>query len=328
MSPILIALAVFVVLGLAATAWLRRSPSLSSESQAAERGAGQLGTLRWRDFTRLVLQAMHGRGYRTVVEDGMPADGIPTDGGDIVLERNGERTLLSVKYGSASVVGAQALLGLGGSATLRGTQRVIVVTPGRFDEEAVRMARQQDIELIDGEDLWPEVRPYVARPAHDTAAAPAPAEAPQPASPKTLGIAWAGAAVVAAVAWMIAQGLQPEAPTASDATNIASQATPATTPASATPAIEDANIVPTDPAALERRRKETANAISTLFGVDRAFWSTQSTLLVYLSSDVADPSSELCPLLERYPELAASRVQMQPPQGSTKSVRFKQCRSY
>ena len=331
MSPILIALVLFVVLGLAATVWLRRSPSLSSESQASERGAGQLGTLRWRDFTRLVLQAMHGRGYRTVVEEGMPADGIPTDGGDIVLERNGERTLLSVKYGSASVVPAQALLGLGGSATLRGARKVIVVTPGRFDEEAIRMARQQDIELIDGEDLWPEVRPYVARPAHDAPAAPAPVPAPPPASPKALGIAWAGAAAVAAVAWMIAQGLQPEA-SSSDATDVAAQATPATQATTrataAAPASEEANIVPTDPAALERRRKETANAISTLFGVDRAFWSTQSTLLVYLSTDVADPSSELCPLLERYPELAASRVQMQPPQGSTKSVRFKQCRSY
>ena len=332
MSPILIALVLFVVLGLAATAWLRRSPSLSSESQASERGAGQLGTLRWRDFTRLVLQAMHGRGYRTVVEDGMPADGIPTDGGDIVLERDGERTLLSVKYGSASVVPAQALLGLGGSATLRGAQRVIVVTPGRFDEEASRMARQQDIELIAGEDLWPEVRPYVARPAHDATTAPAPVEAPKSASPKTLGMAWAGAAAVGVVAWMIAQGMQPEAPAAS-APVVASQTTPAmqaTAPAAATASViqEDANIVPTDPAALERRRKETANAISTLFGVDRAFWSTQSTLLVYLSTDVADPSSELCPLLERYPELAASRVQLQPPQGSSKSVRFKQCRSY
>ena len=130
---------------------------------------------------------------------------------------------------------------------------------------------------------------------------------------------------------MIAQGLQPEA-SSSDATDVAAQATPATQATTrataAAPASEDANIVPTDPAALERRRKETANAISTLFGVDRAFWSTQSTLLVYLSTDVADPSSELCPLLERYPELAASRVQMQPPQVSTKSVRFKQCRSY
>lgn len=332
MSPILIALAVFVVLGLAATAWLRRPPSASAESQAAARGAGQLGTLRWRDFTRLVLQAMHGRGYRTVVEDGMPSDGIPTDGGDIVLERKGQRTLLSCKYGSGSIVGAQALLGLGGSATLRGAQRVIVVTPGGFDEEAIRMARQQDIELIDGEDLWPEVRPYVARPAHDPTAAPAPVEAsPKPTGPKALGIAWGGAAAVAAVAWMIAQGLQPAAPATSAATNAASQATPAQAAmpaAAATPAIEDANVVPTDPVALERRRKETANAISTLFGVDRALWSTQSTLVVYLSTDVGDPSSELCPLLERYPELAASRVQLQPPQGSSKSVRFKQCRSY
>ena len=332
MSPILIALLMFVALGLAATAWLRRTPSSPSASQASERGAAQLGTLRWRDFTRLVLQAMHGRGYRTVVEDGMPADGIPTDGGDIVLERGGERTLLSVKYGSASIVGAQALLGLGGSATLRGTQKVIVVTPGRFDEEASRMARQQDIELIAGEDLWPEVRPYVARPAHDATTAPAPVEAPKSASPKTLGMAWAGAAAVGVVAWMIAQGMQPEAPAAS-APVVASQTTPAmqaTAPAAATASViqEDANIVPTDPAALERRRKETANAISTLFGVDRAFWSTQSTLLVYLSTDMADPTSELCPLLERYPELAASRVQLQAPQGSSRPVRFKQCRSY
>lgn len=328
MSPILIALVVFVALGLAVTAWLRRPPAPASEAQAAQRGAGQLGSLRWRDFTRLVLQAMHGRGYRTVVEDGMPADGIPTDGGDIVLERNGERTLLSCKYGSASVVGAQALLGLGGAATLRGTQRVIVVTPGRFDNEAIRMARQQDIELIDGEDLWPEVRPYVARPGQETHAATTPEAAPQPPSPKLLGIAWGGAAAVAAVAWMIAQGLQP-ASTTPDAANTASvAATPAPQATATAPVVDDANVVPTDPAALERRRKETANAISTLFGVDRAFWSTQSTLLVYLSTDVADPSSELCPLLERYPELAASRVQMQPPQGSTKPVRFKQCRSY
>lgn len=331
MSPILIALLVFVALGLAATAWLRRTPSSPSASQASERGAAQLGTLRWRDFTRLVLQAMHGRGYRTVVEDGMPVDGIPTDGGDIVLERGGERTLLSVKYGSASIVGAQALLGLGGSATLRGTQKVIVVTPGRFDEEATRLARQQDIELIDGEDLWPEVRPYVARPTQqEPGATPATAEAATPSNPKAMGIAWVGAAVVAAAAWMIAQGLEPAPSATPDEALATSQATPGAASAAPTPApiVDNPDAVPTDPAALERRRKETANAISTLFGVDRAFWSTQSTLLVYLSTDVADPSSELCPLLERYPELAASRVQMQPPQGSTKPVRFKQCRSY
>ena len=329
MSPFLIALLVFVALGLGLTLALRRTSSASPAANQA-RGASQLGQLRWRDFTKHVLQVMQARGYRPVIEAGMPADGIPTDGGDILLERNGERTLLSCKYGSASVVGAQSLLGLKQSASLRGADNVVVITPGRFEQEAERLARQQDIELIDGEDLWPEVRPYVARPAQDTAATPAAVETTTPAKSKTMGIAWAGAAAAAAVAWMIAQGLQSTPTSTPAAPNTNAQAAPATTtaPEAAAPVIDNASVVPTDPAALEQRRKETANAISTLFGVDRAFWSTQSTLLVYLSTEVADPSSELCPLLERYPELAASRVQLQPPQGSTKSVRFKQCRSY
>ena len=72
------------------------------------------------------------------------------------------------------------------------------------------------------------------------------------------------------------------------------QAPPPTTvapkPEPAAPVAEQA-AVPTDPATLERRRSETANAISTLAGVDRAVWSTQSTLLVYLASESADPSN-------------------------------------
>jgi hypothetical protein len=331
MTPLLIALPVFVLSGLGLTLWLRHKQGAASsqpEAQAAERSAAQLSKLRWRDFAKLVLQAMHKRGYRPSSEDGLPADGIPTDGSDIVLERNGERTLLSCKYGSASVVGAQALLGLAKSATLRGTQRVIVVTPGRFDEEAARIAQQQDIELIDGQSLWPEVRPYIPN-AEASVAAPA-AVAP---APRALALAWGGAAVIGALAWTMAQGMQapaeddmPPAPPVA-----AAPPAPAANPAQAgesKAAAANTAPVPTDPAELEKRRKEAANAISTLFGVSRAFWSTQSTLLVYLSSEEADPTTDLCPLLERYPELAASRVQLQPPADSKKPVRFKQCRTY
>lgn len=330
MSPILIALLVFAAIGLAATWWLRqpRTP-IEGKGKVAERGAGQLGALRWRDFAKLVLQAMSARGYDVVTDGDTPSDGIPTDGGDILLERNGEHALLSCKYGSASVVSAQALLGLAKAATLRGANRVIVVTPGRFDEEATRMGRQQDIELIDGEDLWPEVRPYVAHP--DVVPAPLAPVATAPASPKAIGLAWGGAAIAGAVAWMLAQGMQ--APELAPAAPVAAQPAPPVQstrqPAPVASAAQaQPQAVPTDPAALERRRNETANAISTLFGVDRAVWSTQSTLVVYLSAEEADPSGELCPLLERYPELAASRVQLQPPQGSSRPVRFKQCRAY
>lgn len=323
MMPTLIALFVFALSGLGLTTWFRRHNAARPAPESVERNADQLSQLRWRDFAKLVLQAMHARGYRVANEEGLPADGIPTDGSDIVLERDGARTLLSCKYGSASVVGAQALLGLAKSATLRGTGDVIVVTPGRFDEEAARIARQQNIELIDGQSLWPEVRPYVAPATED-----APTEAPSPhtATPKTLGLAWGAAAVIGGLAWMLAQGTQP-APTGDAPMPAPIAATPAQPPQ---PALDppDTAAVPTDPVALETRRREAANAISTLFGVDRALWSTQSTLLVYLSAEDADPTTDLCPLLERYPELAASRVQLQPPSGSRKPVRFKQCRTY
>ena len=149
-------------------------------------------------------------------------------------------------------------------------------------------------------------------------------------------MAWLGALAVGAIAWMIAQGLQ-RAP-AVDAPTRAAATAPATGDAApAVPSVEDpapararvaSEPAPGDPAALGRRRREAVDAVSTLPGVAGALWSTQSTLMVHLAGDAVDPMAALCPLLERYPELAASRVQLQPPQGSTAPVRFRQCRSY
>jgi restriction system protein len=313
MFPLLIALVVFVLAGIAATALLRKLPT---ESTDLKRGLAHLAGLRWRDFAKLVLQAMQARGYQVMRDEGGPADGLPTDGGDILLQQG------SCKYGNASVVGAQSILGLGKSAELRGAHSAIVVSPGRFDDEARRVASQQHVELIDGATLWPEVKPFIG---DDIAEDPAPA-----AASRNIAIAWVGAAALGAVAWMLAQGVLPATP-APAATTAMTPAPPAASQAAAkppSPAAVANETVPTDPAVLDRHRVETANAISTLAGVDRAIWSTQSTLLVYLAAENTDPSAALCPLLERYPELAASRVQLQPPQGSDAPVRFKQCRSY
>ena len=86
--------------------------------------------------------------------------------------------------------------------------------------------------------------------------------------------------------------------------------------------------VPADPAALHRRRQQAARDIDAVPQVQRALWSTESTLLVYLQRDQPDPKPALCRILERYDELAASRIQLQPPDGSGKAVRFIQCRAY
>ncbi|RZA17888.1 MAG: restriction endonuclease, partial [Lysobacteraceae bacterium] len=278
MTPLLLAFLVFAIAGGTATLWLRqRGTRTETAASVRERDDSQLAELRWRDFTRLVLQAMKGRGFEPVVEDGMSPDGVPSDGGDILLKRGDEYVLLSCKYGSAAVVGVQAILGLGKSATLRGAGSVILATPGRFDTEAMRVARQQgNIELLDGKDLWPELRPYVAREPAVPQLTPAP---PAPPPKHAIAMAWAGAAALAAVAWIFAQGMAPDAPAIDAGSAIAAVPAPAPRVAKSEPdtpaATQDTLAVPTDPDALERRRRETANAISTLFGVDRALWSTQ-----------------------------------------------------
>lgn len=333
MTATVAALLVFLAVGVGATAWLGRRPAVPAAPRT--RGLAELSELRWRDFTRLVLQAMKARGYTPLLEDGASQDGIPSDGADIVLQGADRRLLLSCKYGSASVVGAPAILGLGKVAQLRGANGIILATPGRFDDEAIRIARQQgNVELLDGAELWPELRPYVDTPVDD-GLQPAP-----PRQPHALAMAWGAAALLGVLAWLLVPSAPPPAagatpPSAATATPAASgeapRATSSGSPTTAgTPdaAAATTTVVPTDPQALERRRVETASAVSTLFGVDRAVWATQSTLLVYLATENADPMAALCPLLERYPELAASRVQLQAPQGSERPVRFRQCRAY
>lgn len=319
MFPFLLALIVFALAGASATVWLRRQPPKGNDLL---QGLEYLAGLRWGDFIRLVLRAMHAAGYSTIGDDGKPNDGAASDGKDILLKRGSQRTLLSCKHGSSSVVSAQAVLGLGKSAQLRGATASIVVTPGRFDAEARRVASQQQVELIDGEHLWPKVKPFIPE-----QLLPGKSKA---ANPKAPLIAWSAAAALGVVAGLLAYSMQ--API--DLTNqtiVPAAQTSASNPAknaSANPENQQYEQVPTEAAALEQRRREAADSISTLFGVQRALWSTQSTLQVNLNSADADPVSELCPLLERYPELAASRVQLQPPVGSDRAVRFIQCRSY
>ena len=329
MSALLIAFVVFALVGIVATAALRRLPAAQNH---LTQGLAHLAGLRWYEFTRLVLQAMQARGYRVPKHDNSHGDDLPSDGGDILLERDGQRVLLLCKYGNASVVGAQSILGLGKAAELRGAHAAMVVTPGRFDDEARRVAGVQRVELIDGASLWPEVEPFIGQDAIAQAASPA-------RSYTTTAIAWLSAAAFGGVAWLLLQGMfipsstsassAPGAPAQPASTaRVAPGAAPVAAPAEDAQAAAQSQPMPTDPEALERRRNETANAISTLAGVDRAVWSTQSTLLVHLTSEDADPMASLCPLLERYLQLAASRVQLQPPQGSSRPVRFKQCRSY
>lgn len=314
--------AVCLLLGLAASVYLQRVRLPHEETVA---GITALAGMRWRDFIHLVLAAMNARGYERVFVP--EASG---DEGDYLLERDGQRWLLSSKHGTAYVLGSGAISEFAREIRMRGAAGGLLVTPGRFAPEAVSMARTHRIELLDGPALWPELRPLLPEEQRAEVSGPARAHLR-----RQLLSAWCAALLVGVVAFLALHRLVPEE--AADATTNPPAATtpggPAAAAASKAAAAQPAGnaatpAVPVDPAELERRRKDVATSVSTLPGVDKALWSTQSTLLVYLSDDLADPMSSICPLLERYDELAASRVQLQPPAGSTHIVRFLQCRAF
>lgn len=321
---LLVPVALCVLLGLAATLYLQRVRLPHEETVA---GITALAGMRWRDFIHLVLAAMNARGYeRVFVPD---ASG---DEGDYLLEREGQRWLLSSKHGTAYVLGSTNIAEFAREIRMRGAAGGLLVTPGNFAPEARTLAQSHRIELLDGPALWPELRPLLPEEQRAEVVGPARAQLQ-----RQLLVAWGAALLVGVVVFLALDRGRPLPDGSADAggtpppvpTSVAASRPDAAAPATSAVAVPPpAAAIPTDPEALERRRKDVATGVSTLPGVDKALWSTQSTLLVYLSDDLADPMSSICPLLERYDELAASRVQLQPPAGSKHIVRFLQCRAF
>jgi len=300
----------FLAIGLAATYYLQRVRLPREETQA---GVAALAGMRWREFIHLVLAALNRRGYERVFDTAGAGD----EGGDYLLERAGQKWLLSSKHGAAYVLGSTAIAEFANSIRMRSAAGGLLVTPGQFAPEARPLASAQRIELLDGPTLWPELRPLLPQEQRDEIAAPAQARAR-----RHILMSWGGAFAVAAVLLAVFPN---DAPEPEPATAVAGQAAPGPAMQVALPPPAP---IPTDPAALERRRSETMRAVSKVPGVERALWSTQSTLLVYLTDDLAEPLPAICPLMERYEELAPTRIQLQPPKDSKRQVRFVQCRSF
>jgi hypothetical protein len=307
-------IAALLLVGIAATLYLQRVRLPRQESAA---GVASLAAMRWRDFIQLVLDALIRRGYERVFEPNAIGEE-----GDYVLEREGQRFLLSSKHGAAYVLGSTAIAEFASSIRMRGAAGGLLVTPGQFAAEAHPVARAHRIELLDGPTLWPELHPLLTADQRDAIAAPL-----RRRSHRQITVVWLVVAALAALFLIVGRRESPEplpVPSAAPAPH------PATSPTAPAPSAGAAAVTtpPTDQEALERRRTDVAAAISNLPDVDRALWQTQSTLLVYLQDDSSDPLPGICPELERYEELAATRLQLQPPPGSTRPIRFVQCRPY
>ncbi len=307
----IISLIVLLLVGGGAMFYIRGVLLRRDEAAA---GIVTLAAMSWREFIHLVLEVLSRRGYSRVVDRDAPS----SDGG-YALTRAGQRYLMSCKHGSTFVLGIPLVNELANDIRLANATGGLLVTQGDFAEEARKPAKLQRIELLDGATLWPEVRDILA-PERLSAIR---AGAEQRARQRVL-FAW----LIALLAGIATFLLLPPPQTTASAPVAGAVPVPAST-ADAQPPQDSVEIPEAmDEAALERQRDDVANAISTLPMVDRAIWSTQSTLEVFLLETGSDAVAALCPLLERYPSLASSRVQLTPPQGSQAPVRFRQCRSY
>lgn len=307
----LLAIAVALAIGGAAT-WLARGPLRRRDETAT--GIAALSAMSWREFIRVVLEALSRRGYHRLVDHGSAVGD-----SDYTLVRNGDHWLLSTKHGSAFVLGRAAVNELTAAMGVAGAAGGLLVTQGRIDDAARRAARGQPVELLDGPTLWPELRPLLP----DTVVDPITEAAMKRARER--GLAGWLVALIAGVA-VFAMVPAPQATIAMSATASPVEGGNAA-PADAAPAGPAAE---PDAATLETQRRELASTVATLPGVTRALWTSASTLEVFVvdANADADPFAAICPLVERYAALASSRIQLTPPIDSGRQVRFRQCRSY
>lgn len=304
----IIAILVGVAVGIAGTLYFRTYRMRRDETDA---GIVALSAVSWRVFIHMVLDAWSRRGFERVVDH----EQVSGDR-DFVLEKHGQRWLLSCKHGSAFVLGKPVVNELANEVNLKGAAGGFLVTQGQITDDARPVAALQRIELLDGPALWPELRGFI--PPEQLGAIRA--KAAERARRGTL-LSWLAALVVGIAAFLTLPA--PRAP-AVDAPPPATTPSDATTTQAADAGAQEGTPKPS----IEDQRQSLLNAVSTLAEVDQAVWSSESTLQVFLARVDGDAFQRICPLVERFDELASSRIQLTPPPGSDALTRFRQCRSY
>lgn len=107
----------------------------------------------WRQFEHLVGEAFRRRGY-SVEDTGLGADG----GIDLILRRDGKRTLVQCKQWKQQQVGVKVVREMYGLLAHHDADEVKIASLGAYTREAEQFAAGKPIELIDGETLLAMIR--------------------------------------------------------------------------------------------------------------------------------------------------------------------------
>lgn len=105
-----------------------------------------LKAVEWKDFEYLVSEAYRRQGYQVSFSLGRGADG----GVDLELWKGGRTSLVQCKQWRTLAVVASMVRQLFGIMTAEKADEAIIVTSGRFTNEAVNFAQGKPIQLVDG----------------------------------------------------------------------------------------------------------------------------------------------------------------------------------
>src|SRR5690606_33381953 len=344
LPPLILAIAATLAALAGSFWWFGVHRRRKAETQA---GIQALAGMKWRECAGLVLQALGEKGYREAPSSGQPGDG----GTEFVLLKDGQRCLVGYKHGTAYRLGEANFRDFANAVQLQGASSGILVTLGSAEGFARDLARRYEVELIDGPSLWPQVEPFAPAAMVESVREHASSETRRG---KQVGIA--GSLGLGLLVSLGARLRQPRSPLASrPAPAAAGPATPAAQPPPAeadTSAPEQlpapAEAEPVDEASRQvaearrileevenlseeqrgQRRATAAARVAILDEVKAAMWTTQSTLVVSMARpDSMDRGlvNNACAILVEYEELRYSRLQLEPPPGSTVPVRWRQC---
>jgi len=163
---------VFGIIAVASALLGAKRRRLVDEQQSLE----TLRATSWKDFEYLVAEAYRRRGFTVDYSLGKGSDG----GVDLVLQKDGRRSLVQCKQWKVFSVGRPVLQQMFGVMTAEQADEATIVTSGRFTEEARAFASGKPIHLLDGPELLELVSSVQAGREAGPNAEPEPAQAPTP----------------------------------------------------------------------------------------------------------------------------------------------------
>jgi restriction system protein len=163
---------VFGIMAVASALFGTKRRRLVDDQQSLE----TLRATSWKDFEYLVAEAYRRQGFTVDYSVSKGSDG----GVDLVLQRDGRRSLVQCKQWKAFSVGRPVLQQMFGIMTAEGADEAIIVTSGRFTGEAREFANGKPMQLLDGSNLLELVKSVQAGRETGSNVVPEPAQAPTP----------------------------------------------------------------------------------------------------------------------------------------------------